>query len=214
MSISKSYDFSSAGMRRQRGVTLFFALIALLAISLAAVALIRSVDTSTMIAGNIAFKQVATASADKGVEAAMGWLASTEAANSGVDQRIDPTHPFNIDTPASGYYSWVNPALSLTNGAGIKWDATDSTLVGTDANGNTTRYIIQRMCRVTNTPAAVADCLSGEVQEDMNSKAILRPQDVCVGTGCSSTVPPPQFRITSRTTGPRNTVSYVQAFVY
>ena len=38
----------------QRGVVLFFALIALVAMSLAAVALIRSVDTSTIIAGNLA----------------------------------------------------------------------------------------------------------------------------------------------------------------
>ena len=45
---------------KQRGVVLFFALISLLAIMLAAVALIRSVDTSIMIAGNLAFKQAAT----------------------------------------------------------------------------------------------------------------------------------------------------------
>lgn len=55
----------------QRGVVLFFALISLLAIMLAAVALVRSVDTSTIIAGNLAFKQSATSSGDAGTETAV-----------------------------------------------------------------------------------------------------------------------------------------------
>ena len=45
------------GVIKQRGVVLFIALIALVAMSLAAVALVRSVDTATIIAGNLAFKQ-------------------------------------------------------------------------------------------------------------------------------------------------------------
>jgi Tfp pilus assembly protein PilX len=63
---------------RQRGVVLFFTLIALVVMSLAAVALIRSVDTSTMIAGNLAFKQSATTSGDGGIEAAVSWLAAQQ----------------------------------------------------------------------------------------------------------------------------------------
>ena len=47
---------------RQRGVSLFFALVCLVAIMLAAVALVRSVDTSTLISGNLAFQQSATSS--------------------------------------------------------------------------------------------------------------------------------------------------------
>ena len=54
--------------RLQQGVVSFIALVALVVMSLAAVALIRSVDTATLIAGNLAFKQAATASADAGVE--------------------------------------------------------------------------------------------------------------------------------------------------
>ena len=42
--------------------------------SLAAVALIRSVDTSTVIAGNLASKQSATTSADSGIETALDWM--------------------------------------------------------------------------------------------------------------------------------------------
>ena len=43
------------GARRERGVVLFVALIAMVVMSLAGVALIRAVDTSGSVAGNLAF---------------------------------------------------------------------------------------------------------------------------------------------------------------
>jgi type IV pilus assembly protein PilX len=206
-------------MKKQRGVVLFFTLVALVAMMLAAVALIRSVDTSTLIAGNIAFKQAATSSGDAGIEAAMTWLSNTQAANSGVDVLTDPTHPFNVTggTGAylnAGYYSNADPTVSLTDGTGIVWDNTDSTLVGTDSSGNTIRYVIQRMCRTANQPVQSANCLFSSAVEDQNGKNIPLPQDICQGAGCPVAGQAPMIRITSRTTGPRSTVSYVQSFVY
>ena len=50
--------------RAQRGVILFVALIVLVAMSLTGIALIRSVDTNVLVAGNLAFRQGATAAAD------------------------------------------------------------------------------------------------------------------------------------------------------
>jgi Tfp pilus assembly protein PilX len=46
--------------RRQRGAILFIALIVLVAMSLAGIALMRSVDTNVLIAGNLAFRQSAS----------------------------------------------------------------------------------------------------------------------------------------------------------
>lgn len=204
---------------KQRGVVLFFALIALLAMSLAAVALIRSVDTSTLIAGNLAFKQAATSSGDAGIEAAMIWLATAEAANSATNVLNNSVHPFNNTGGAggstnNGYYSSVDPTVSLTDGSGIQWDDTDSTLAGTDGSGNTVRYVIQRMCRVADQPIQSANCLFSAATEDKSGQNIPLPQEVCEGAGCPVAGQTPQIRITARTTGPRNTVSYVQAFVY
>ena len=65
---------------RQAGVVLMMALIVLVAMTLAGIALVRSVDTSNIIAGNLAFKQAATNSGDTGVEAAAAWLAANSAA--------------------------------------------------------------------------------------------------------------------------------------
>ncbi|MFA6203611.1 MAG: hypothetical protein WC710_10540 [Gallionella sp.] len=204
----------SASYAKQRGIALFFALIALLAISLAAVALIRSVDTSTLIAGNLAFRQAATTSGDGGIEAAVSWLNTTQAANSTKNVLTDPTHPFNITSATSGYYSNMNPALSLTDGTGIQWDNTDSVLAGTDNSGNTLRYIIQRMCRTADVAIQNAGCLFSGAALDNNGQAIPLPQEICIGAGCPAAGQAPQIRITARTTGPRNTISYIQAFVY
>ncbi|MDZ4203007.1 MAG: hypothetical protein U1C96_12770 [Gallionella sp.] len=213
---------------KQRGVVLFFTLIALLAMSLAAVALIRSVDTSTLIAGNLSFKQAATTSGDAGIEAAMTWLNTTQTGNPSINVLIDPSleHPFNntggtgafINT---GYYSYTDPALILTAtlwNDEPSWTDDNSTLVGTDGSGNTTRYIIQRMCRLENTRVQDAQCLFSSASEDSSGQQIPLPQEVCdstvPGNGCPMAGQSPQLRITSRVTGPKNTVSYIQAFVY
>lgn len=207
-------DFEHVRIIKQRAVVLFFTLIALLAMSLASVALIRSVDTSTLIAGNLAFKQAATTSGDAGIEAAINWLAATQTANNALNVLNDPAHPFNITDLAvrPGYHSNADPALNLT--ADATWNDVNNVLVGTDSSGNTVRYIIQRMCRNANQPIQTADCLFSGALQDNNGQNIPLPQEVCQGAGCPVAGQTPQVRITARTTGPKNTVSYVQAFVY
>lgn len=218
--------------KKQRGIVLFMALIALVVMSLAAVALIRSTDTSSLIAGNLAFKQAATTSADAGIESAITLLAGMRdaAANNGKNVLTDVTHTFNITdlTARPGYYSSADPALNLF--ADTTWDndinnsnntSHNSMVVGVDGNGNKIRYVIQRMCRyaVSPTTGAVvaikdADCLFSSASEDLNGMQIPLPKDICDGPGCPVAGQTPQIRVTARVSGPKNTVSYVQAFVY
>lgn len=212
-SLSKLHHESPPAMYRMRGVVLFFALVSLLAMSLAAVALIRSVDTSTLIAGNLAFKQAATSSGDEGTEAAIVWLEAMQAANTAKNVITDATHPFNITDLSArpGYHSNIDPTLNLTDSA--TWDDSHSVLVGTDGSDNTVRYIIQRVCRTANQPVQSANCLFGVDPSNPNPANVPLPQDICVGAGCPAAGRTPQFRITSRTTGPSFTVSYIQTFV-
>lgn len=214
-SLSKP-GFVRASAMKQRGVVLFFALISLLAIMLAAVALIRSVDTGTLIAGNLAFKQAATTSGDAGTEAAMSWLAATQAANGPAGKAItDAAHPFNITDATRGYYSNTDPALNLF--ADATWNAITAIPPTVDSSGNTVRYIIQRACRNPNVVIPAANCLYSAAALDSSGQEIPLPQNVCdptVSPGCPLAGQAPMIRITSRVTGPRNTVSYVQAFVY
>src|SRR3954465_1126782 len=78
---------------RQRGAILFIALIVLVAMSLAGIALMRSVDTNVLIAGNLVFRQGATAGADRGIEDARTWIM----ANPGF---------LNNDTPPGMAFYW------------------------------------------------------------------------------------------------------------
>ena len=194
--------------RMQHGVVLFIALIALVVMSLAAVALIRSVDTNTIIAGNLAFRQSATTSADSGLESALAWLS---------------TNPAGLDTDSAanaalGYYATT--AKSPTVAADIAWNAADSALAtgigivaGTDASGNNIRYVIQRMCRPGTPPGTptAANCLFGAPVAGTSSQGVkTATQAGAVITAGDSLM----YRVTARVTGPKNTISYIQAFVY
>lgn len=187
---------------RQRGVVLMIALIVLVAMTLAGLALVRSVDTSNIIAGNLAFQQAATQSGDIGTETAVTWLQANFAGIT-LQQSI----------PAQGYVaSRQDPA------AGQSWDAfwTNTlvpagqivTLAQDTTTGNTVSYTIQRMCAQAGDPGVpLTDC------------AISQTAATTSGSSKGVGVPPLQYsnqvyyRITTRVAGPRNTVSYVQTIV-
>src|SRR2546428_13810539 len=78
--------------RRQRGVTLFIALIVLVAMTMAAVAMMRSVDTATVVAGNIGFRQSAVNAADQGVQAAYAWLGANVGGAGGTSESPPSAH--------------------------------------------------------------------------------------------------------------------------
>jgi hypothetical protein len=58
----------------ERGVVMFIALLVMVALSLAGIALIRSSDTATVVAGNLAFKQAAASAVDRSIEQAISAL--------------------------------------------------------------------------------------------------------------------------------------------
>jgi type IV pilus assembly protein PilX len=193
---------------RERGAVLFVALIALVTLMLAAVALTRSVDTAIVISGNLAFKQAATASADNGLESAIKWLAKINSDNISKDPFTDATHAFNQTNAAVGYYSNVDNTLNFK--ADATWTDAASKLVAADPSGNQARYIIQRMCRDANTLLSESNCLFSDAEIDTGSKRVKPASEA----GAKVTGKVPLNRVTIRVTGPRNTVSYTQAFVY
>ena len=117
---------------RARGAVYFIALIVLVAMTLAGIAIMRSVDTATLIAGNLAFKQGTVQSADNGIEQGYQWLLANR-----------PT--LSLDNAARGPAGAAPPYG--TNAA--SW--VNSVTVGTDAAGNTIWSQIHRMCNCANT---------------------------------------------------------------
>ncbi len=181
------------GLRRgnQRGVVLFIALIVLVAMSLAGIAIMRSVDTANLISGNVAFKQGTLASADRGIDQAFKFLK-------------DNVQTANLDTdqPAEGFSAAASDPPNNDWSDADVW--TDAKVVGTDDAGNTISYVIHRMCdlpgKYSNVNCAQTPRAGGKAGNSMG-----------VGGAQFTSTPVVYYRVTVRVQGPRETLSIVQS---
>ena len=192
---------------RQQGVVLLVALTVLVAMSLAGVALIRSVDTAALVSGNIAFRSAGVQVADRGVQEALGWLMQT--------RKFNPTQLYN-DVSAQGYYSsrvlpepdWYDDqtwqgALPINGGM-------------TDASGNQIYYIIHRMCTVPNAaPQANVGSTINDCPQFYPSAlgSTLTGQSYAIGSPRYNSLPQNYYRITTRVVGPRNNITITQTTI-
>jgi Tfp pilus assembly protein PilX len=210
---------------REQGVSLMVVLVALVIISFAALALLRSSDTSTIIAGNLAFQKTALQAGDAGVEEAIAFLVPVATG----------TALFNDDA-ANGYFATTTDACDVTGqrtpdnpADDVNWDGTDpgagcnldaitpNPQPAGVADGFTVRYVINRVCNAEGDPNSL---LAADGATPMTCSRL--------GAGASegSTRGGPSYgnlpltgesqqyyRITTRVEGPRNTVRYVQALV-
>ena len=203
--IQSSRKFTLARHGHQKGVVLVIALIMLVAMTLAGIALVRSVDTSTMIAGNLAFRQSATYSGDRGVESAIAWLT----ANSG---------SLEANSTANGYYATSQDSMDLTGNKtstaadNLDWAASAKNLTIADAAGNTIAYVINRMCNAAG-PLDGATCATEQDTQAGSSLGSMRQMTNYQPGTWSTVANRGYYRITVRVAGPRNNVSYIQAFV-
>lgn len=194
--------------RRQGGVVMLVALIVLVVMTLAGIALMRSMDTSTMIAGNMAFKQAATQSADVGIESAIKYLEESNALSSLYDSN-----------KLAGYSSQTQGNKEYLDTGKTFWAAVEDFACHlnkfgqgcipapeANANGNLVSYSIQRLCLNNGKPDLNCAAVYGTVSAEGNSEGAQ--EDMYGAT--STTV---YYRITVRVVGPRNSVSYVQSIV-
>jgi len=178
--------------RGERGVVMFVALVVLIVMTLAGLAMLRQMSSGVSIAGNIAFKQGATAVADAGIEAGRNWLTL----NTGV---------LGADAPANGYYATWAGNVDPTSAAWTPmWNAVADTLV---TNTGSVRFIVQRLCALPGPSSGGAQQCSDSVptSEGGGSKGGGSYQERPFAL-----TPTPFYRVTARVVGPRNTVSYTQ----
>lgn len=199
----------------QSGVILFVALIVMVIMSLAAIALIRSVDTANLVAGNQSFKQSALNATDLGIQTAMDrfdttvvgatlsseaathtdltsscYLATTFLANE-LDVRGIPRLLLDPTTIQSPFTAAFDTTYTAANNCQF-----------TNTNGEVVRYIIDRQCdpSFAASPPGNANC---NVVSTSTSSLSSHDQP----TGSESV---PFYRVTVRVDGPRHTVSYAQ----
>lgn len=201
---------------RQKGVVLVIALVILVAMTLAGIALVRSVETGNLVAGNLAFKQSLAYVGDAANEAAITWLKNQQA-----------TALVNADQAAFGYYSTEQGNLDMTNSqnnedmAAVDWDHNDCSGIpnsncvkpstAVTIEGNQVSYIIHRLCQI---PGSYNDAdnscatYSGAGTKSSNKQALDWGGMNFEGD------PVPYYRVTSRVLGARNTTSFVQTVIH
>lgn len=195
--------------RAQSGVVLLIAIVVLVAMTLAAIGLMRSVFTGNRVAGNLAFQQSATQSADQGIATAVRWLENVNNTNQtalynaiAASGGANPNYAYSPirQDPTTGT-SWDTFWTTTLAGAGLV-----NTLAA-DQAGNTVSVVIQRLCQSTGSPSSGAGCAV--------SPTVTGTESSSKGSGVIPLQVANQvyYRITARVAGPRNTVSYVQAVV-
>ena len=204
----------------QRGVVLLFSLIALVIMLIAAVALIRSFNTSLFSAGNIGFKRDMRNQSEMAVNTTLGYFRAGGFLNTSANRANTPVpgaNAFNysatmLPTNAQGIPNAL--ALSDANFAAA-YSAPD--LQSPDASGSVTvRYVIDRLCSSAGDETSLgagscvlannlAQTFTSVLNQQSADKAPLCPT-------CSSVAPKGVvYRLSVRVTGPRNTQSFFQS---
>lgn len=178
----------------QRGVSLIIALIALVALTFAGLALIRAVDTSNVISGNLSFREASLQATDVGVETAftaLGTIATTSP---------DANYPAGCAAGACNYYPTVQTAV---NAAGIPtvidWSAVPSATID---SSYAAQYVIDRLC---DGPTPVTDIAAKCM--NLTGTSVGSKKAGAVSFTSASQV---YYRVIVRVAGPRNSVSMVQ----
>lgn len=210
---------------RQDGLSLLFALMALVALTVGAVALIRSVDSGVLALGNLAFKQSGVTSGAKGTESAVTWL-SANLAGTTLDK----------DVPTAGYYATSKDSLDATRRtadaatpfAQVDWDDNNCVVNGKDISASgcidaspavtvgsdTVRYVITRLC-AKELPYNDKDNSCAVPVVPPTTEAAVRGYVDNNNTGHNGgSATSPYYRVITRTLGPKSTVAYTETLIH
>src|SRR5882672_989030 len=207
-SFSRRARVGASPRARQRGTILIIALIVLVAMTLAGIATMRSVDTATITAGNIGLRQASVNAADQGIQAGVNWLT----ANLGPALVNDNHQP---GTASKGYFSnvaggdpdWYDP---------VNWNEAGQLNNGNpDAGGNVVFFLVHRLCSIPNCGTSATCGGKPNTCASTLSTAALSGQgnDQTRPTDSHTTAPATHYRVTAKAVGPRNSISIVQTMV-
>jgi type IV pilus assembly protein PilX len=188
----------------QRGIILVITLVAMVVLLVGLAAILRSVDTSGMLVGNLAFRRDLTNRAEQAIAAAKVTLQTS-------------SFDFTASAMSTAHYS----AVKLTNGstgvptvldssnattgynAVVGADATDASVTGDTSV--TYRYVIDRQCNAGTTTFSKGACEYIESNSTLGGSSQLSSGDRHIS---DQTLP--IYRISVRVSGPRNSVAYFQ----
>jgi|GEM_PF-6275837 len=185
---------------KQRGSSLILALIVLAVLLVGAIAMFRNADVSSMIAGNLAFRDVSVRASDVAIKNATDYLTNTVTSSN-----------FNTDS-APGYYATQRAVTAdgIPCSLALGSTCTASTMNwGTPVTVGTAQVftVIDRLCNATPTADPSLNCLIDQQAISDSSK---------VGNSLTSTTISTTsiyYRVTVKVLGASNTESYVQVVI-
>jgi type IV pilus assembly protein PilX len=176
---------------REGGYILLLVLVALVAMMISGIALVRSMDTSQLVAGNLASRNATIHSADAAVQTAVTWL---QAQSSGT---------LNADASTSGYFAedlegnWV-PSFAFSQCTGC---------VGTDATGNQVSWVVHRMSTMAGNTSANGNYSSTLTTSGTPNTSNSSDTPTYNGTQAHF------YRVTVQVRDTRNTTTVIQSFI-
>jgi type IV pilus assembly protein PilX len=172
--------------RNQKGASLIIVLVVLMILLLGALSMARVNETTSLIAGNIAFKDSSMQASEVGVSEAFAQLA---------------TIADDEQNQGGWYFATIQGDDAAGLPAGMDWTGATSTSVGPFK----VRYVVERQCAGATPIADMnAQCLIKKLPSTGSAK---------VGMESLEQAASKQYRITAFVTGPKNTQTYVQTMV-
>ena len=199
--------FNNRRITHQRGVTMLFGLIALAIMMIGAAAMVRSMNTSMMMSGNLGFKRDLTNQAERATAKVMTLMNTgalkTEAARQSTDKNSNYSAK-RLDTNLQGV------PLELVSDATFANAGVSGNDINVPDQGVVVRYVVDRLCH--DVGAAVStQCLMSDPGAPVGGSAAeaLRAED---SSATGGGVLPRQtvYRLSIRVSGPRGTQAYFQ----
>ncbi len=181
---------------RQRGVVLIFTLIILLILTIGAVALMRSLNTSLSSAGNLAFRRDMTNQGELAVANVMAEFTTGDLSTSGSTLSNVPADNYSATMLPSNIQGVPSALLTTTLSSAV---GTHADLAGATSDV-AIRYVVDRLCTATGTPTG--------------SVCVQSTASATGGTaGNTASVTPPTstvYRLSVRVSGARSTQVFLQ----
>ena len=192
----------------QRGVTLLFGLIALAIMMIGAAAMVRSMNTSLMIAGNLGFKRDLTNQAERATATVMALMNSGVLATEASRQSAAVPRNYSASILPTNAQGIPNALVDDGNFSTFGAAANDITVAD---QGVVLRYLVDRLC-VNTGVADGSHCTMSDPGSPMGGSAseTLRADDSSASGGGGVLPRQTVYRLSIRVSGPRNTQAYFQ----
>jgi type IV pilus assembly protein PilX len=189
--------------RRQRGVIMLFGLIALAIMLIGAAAMVRSMNTSLVNAGNLGFKRDMTNQGERAVATVVDLLRTGALAGEVARQTSSTAINYSASILPVNAQGIPTALLSDTAFAAVGNASNDITL--TD-QAITVRYVVDRLC-VNTGPQAAGQCAMANDPKDLSDNARsggITAEDLLASERVV-------YRLSVRVIGPRNTQAFYQS---